>query len=285
MVKKVVNLLICLAGLFIVCPKGVYAQVVINEFSSNSNPEWVELYNTGASDIDITGWSLSDASQPPQILSGIISTGGFFIFEKSAGWLNNSGGDTITLKDSADVVVDTLNYGSSDALGTPDSDESVGRIPDGSENWANNLLWTKGSVNPTPSPTPTPTPTPSPTPAPTNTPTPTTSPTPVSTSTPTPKPIITPTKTPTPTKVAATSEVNQEGSSGSSDASTLGILGLMDELNQSPESTSEGKSNKSLPVFAFVLIGLGVIFVGVSLFVFLREKRSIYNSKVDEKII
>jgi len=59
----------------------------------------------------------------------------------------------------------------------------------------------------------------------------------------------------------------------------------MDELNQSPESTSEGKSNKSLPVFAFVLIGLGVIFVGVSLFVFLREKRSIYNSKVDEKII
>ena len=127
-------------------------------------------------------------------------------------------------------------------------------------------------TTPIPIPTPTSAPTPTPTPSPTSTPTPT----------PTPKPTATPTKTPTPTKAQTEAEDNQENNPGSGGESTLGILGLRNELNQLVESTGEAESKKPFPVFAAVLVGLGAALVGVSLFIFVKGRRKIYN-ELDDK--
>ncbi|MEK7065537.1 MAG: lamin tail domain-containing protein, partial [Patescibacteria group bacterium] len=81
----------------------VHASVVLNEFSSNSDPEWVELYNTTADPVNIMGWKLSDEVNTTASLSGVIDGNDYFVYERSGGWLNNSGGATITLKDAADV--------------------------------------------------------------------------------------------------------------------------------------------------------------------------------------
>jgi hypothetical protein len=46
--------------LFFIFAPEVSAQVVINEFSSRGDTEWVELYNKGMNDVDITNWTISD---------------------------------------------------------------------------------------------------------------------------------------------------------------------------------------------------------------------------------
>jgi len=38
--------------------------VIINEFSSASTPEWVELRNTTSSAVDLTGWKLTELTDP-----------------------------------------------------------------------------------------------------------------------------------------------------------------------------------------------------------------------------
>ena len=66
-----------------------YSQIVINEYSGanmNSTPDnygefedWIELYNTGGTDIDITGWYLSDRVTKPLkniVSGGIVPAGG-----------------------------------------------------------------------------------------------------------------------------------------------------------------------------------------------------------------
>ena len=60
---------------FIAILGNCYSQIVINEYSgANMNStadnygefeDWIELYNTGGTDIDITGWYLSDKISNP----------------------------------------------------------------------------------------------------------------------------------------------------------------------------------------------------------------------------
>ena len=60
-----------------------YSQIVINEYSAaNMNStadnygefeDWIELYNTGGTDIDITGWYLSDKISNP--LKNVVTGG------------------------------------------------------------------------------------------------------------------------------------------------------------------------------------------------------------------
>ena len=76
--------------------------VVINEFSSNSSPEWVELLNMSDNDISLSGFKLSELTIPQGIpteilllnLSGTIPAHGILVFDVSG--LNNNG-DSIAL--------------------------------------------------------------------------------------------------------------------------------------------------------------------------------------------
>ena len=111
--------------------------VVINEIAwmgtdANAADEWIELYNPGATPIDLDGWILrsmtsSTASSPdPNItLRGIIAPGGYFLLERSdssttdvgenqiyAGALNNTC-EILELRDSQGNLKDRVDCGAS----------------------------------------------------------------------------------------------------------------------------------------------------------------------------
>lgn len=254
-------------------PKTISA-VMINEFSSNSDPEWVELYNDSDNDIDLTNWTLKDAANHVKTISGTILKHSFFVFENPSGWLNNDGAETIILSDTStpSAQIDTLTYGATDSIvGTPNSDKSAGRSPDGSSIWQNNLNWTKSAPNPAPSPVPSPTPVPTSTPTPTQTPapspSPTTSPSPGPTATKSPSPTPSPTRSPSPSPSPNTTELVLAASTISAEVG-------------SPEATPKaevlGETNKkSISVTPLVLIVSGLLLLFLSFVPLIRQKKTV----------
>ncbi len=142
------------------------AQVVINEYScSNFNTiadnygefeDWVELYNPTGSDVDLTGWHLSDKSANPTkwpIPSGIVPAGGYLMVycsrrdEVSGGNLHprfkltQTRGENFILADAGGVVVDQVT------LVPAQSDHSRGRNTDGDANWGVFTTPTPGAAN------------------------------------------------------------------------------------------------------------------------------------------
>lgn len=207
--------LLFLFPLFLFLPSTVLAQIVINEFSSGTNSDWVELYNSGTESAQLSGLQIRDSTASnKKDLSGELSSFGFKVITFS-NWLNN-GGDAVKLmmvSGEVEELIQEISYGSVGGLCFPDADGSIGRFPDGSLNVVRFLKSTQeisnndAQENPCPTPTPTPAPTatdvpglantpkPTDTPKPTNTPRPTASPRPtVSTPSPTPK-VFSPTAT------------------------------------------------------------------------------------------
>lgn len=99
--------------------------VLINEVGwmgtvASSNDEWIELYNPGATDIDLNGWRLLANGTSSVTLSGTIPAGGFYVMASAGTFtdvpiahslsigLTNSG-MILQLFTSADVLVDTAN--------------------------------------------------------------------------------------------------------------------------------------------------------------------------------
>ncbi|QLQ06437.1 MAG: lamin tail domain-containing protein [Anaerolineae bacterium] len=174
----------------------------------------------GAAAVDLAGWTLRDGGDINLTLHGTLPAGGFF-FERTddttvndipadliyTGSLGNSG-ETLTLRNASDQVVDTANGdggawpGGSAALGYLSMERIDAWAPDSDGNWASNDGITRNGhaangdpINGTPrqpnsasQPSPTPSPTPlshrprphgdeHPTATPTPTPTPSASPT------------------------------------------------------------------------------------------------------------
>ena len=102
--------------------------VEINEIAwmgttTSSSDEWIELYNTTTSAIDLTGWQLKATDGTPSItLSGSIPAGGFYLLERTddnsvpnipadlvyTGALEN-GGETLELRDGTGTLIDSVN--------------------------------------------------------------------------------------------------------------------------------------------------------------------------------
>jgi hypothetical protein len=109
---------------------------------NTSDDEFVELVNTGAGSVALTGWKLSDAVRVRHVFgeADVIPGGGFFVvfgggspggFSQasvaSSGLLGlNNGGDTISLLGPDDAVLDMLTYGAEGG-----GDASLSRSPDG----------------------------------------------------------------------------------------------------------------------------------------------------------
>ncbi len=146
------------------------ADVVINEFMASNDTtildangdadDWVELYNTGTSAVDIGGWFMSDDLAEPnlsQIPVGnpatIIAPGEFLIMwfdkEPAQGPLHinaklGSGGEDIVLFDGSQII-DSHTYGEQT------TDVSEGRLPDGTGSFVAQGAATPGALNdPTP---------------------------------------------------------------------------------------------------------------------------------------
>lgn len=169
--------------------------IVINEFlpdpasdwngdsSINSDDEWIEIYNTNAFSVDMSGWQLDDiagGTTPFTLPYGTtIAANGFLIFyasETNIG-LNNSG-DDVRLLYPDDSVADSTSYTDSN------DDESYSRNPDGAGSFTNACAPTPNATNCVSVPT--------------NTPLPTNTPTETATSTPGPSSTPTATNTPAP---------------------------------------------------------------------------------------
>ncbi len=274
--KKVVSLLIIFIPLLL--PTTVFAanssDVLINEFSPKSDPEWIELYNPKNQQISIAGWKLRDAANHSEDLAPVcIPPQGFYTFERPKGWLNDSNGDKIDLLDESGAVniIDNVSYGnpSDHVPTTPASDKSASRVPDGSDTWQVDEPTRQDTSIPCPS---------------NQVPSPTPSSTPKATPTPTPKSTSSSSTTSTKKSPSPSPQINKnQSSSPSSSPQVLGQkdlaqgfvdLAASDILNSpSPEpSTYDNPFNKNV---SKILIGAGILFIIVSSGVYLWYKRSL----------
>ncbi|MBD1938670.1 cadherin-like domain-containing protein [Microcoleus sp. FACHB-68] len=105
--------------------------VVINEVAwmgtqAAATDEWIELYNPTNNAIDLTGWTLQSSGGGTlnyTIQNGVIAAGGYFLLERTAnttvsniaadaiftGGINNTGGISLVLRESAGNTIDTAN--------------------------------------------------------------------------------------------------------------------------------------------------------------------------------
>lgn len=244
------------------------AQVLINEFSTGSSSDWVELYNIATVSADLSTYKLMDSGTNDKTLSGSISPGGFISFNFS-NWLNNSTADGVRLY-NGDILVDSIFYGSENQVCFASDTGSIGRYPDGGNTIDRFLTSTRDVSNNQANiyPCPSPTPSVNPTIAATAVPTTTSSPTPPSSPTPVLK-----TYTPRPTAKSTPQILGEEiiQSPG------VNILGITD--NDATPSASN--SNKNFPFYAIIFIVMGLILIGVSFFLAYKKKyTSLPNSLI-----
>ncbi len=103
-------------------------EVIINEVAwagtqASSFDEWIELYNPGSSDIDLTNWRIEAADGDPSIsLSGSIASNSYLLLERGSGntvkgvggvvyssGLLSDTGETLYLLNETSSIVDTAN--------------------------------------------------------------------------------------------------------------------------------------------------------------------------------
>ena len=159
-------------------PSPLLAQpaILINEFTVDSSPQRVEIFNTTSQEADISNWFIDDNGGKtyftiPQ--KTIIYPQSCLVFSDNF-YLNKSSGDTIRLfnntappTSSRANLIDSFSY-----LKSPGKNTSFFRSPDGTMNWATgeatiglfNQLKTNCVITPTPTLTPSPTLKPTPTP-------------------------------------------------------------------------------------------------------------------------
>jgi hypothetical protein len=286
--KFVIGLL--LACLFIFFhPKFLSAQILVNEFSSYTLDDWVEIINISANTIDLSGYVIRDLTDTNKIdLAGELPPEGIVVFD--FGRSLNKDGDVIRIISKEGGVekeaVFILCYGDkmNDPICTgtsvlrvgciPDSDlSSVGSYPsDGGNTFERFSLVntsTKGKSNATAElyPCPTYTPTSTPTRLPTSSPT--------SRMTATATPSIKPTPTPTiarnfsisPSPTPLDNVSKDESDLSKENGNTPAILGL----GTGDEDTKEPGNDVGLLPFIFIFFGL--VFVGTSIYLFVKGKK------------
>ncbi|MCL8249943.1 lamin tail domain-containing protein [Aeromicrobium fastidiosum] len=135
------------------CPAPDPKKVRINEVRSNPGVDFVELLNTGALPVDISGWKAVDsgAGQAPVDIAQAgtsIAPGGYFSVEPDTitGGFGLGGSDSITiLQADGTTVVDTYAW-------TSHRTPSFGRCPAGTGDLVANVVATKGAKNSCPAP-------------------------------------------------------------------------------------------------------------------------------------
>jgi hypothetical protein len=245
-------------------PSKVFAQVVINEVFPNpsgsvSEPnEFIELFNSGTNSVNITGWQISDTQGSTKIYTlpeATLDAGVYVSFRRSvSGIALNNDGDGVELRDLGGNLVDTMSF--TQTL----TDKSWSRIPNGTGNFVNNTDPSELLTNITP---PTSLPTQIPTATPTSTPNKTSTPTPTITATSSPTKVPTPSSTKIPNLTPTLAPV--EDLAGEEQTNQKQVLGIK-YTSPSPTTSPPTDSKNSSTVLAFVLVGFGVLFIGLALY-------------------
>jgi hypothetical protein len=266
------------------------AQVVINEFSSFTSADWVEVYNFGTETVNLSGYLIRDSTETNKIdLDGNIESGGFLSF----GFSNrlNKDGDTVKLLKINGVnedLIDSIPYGGDGQVCSPINEtESIGRVPDGGNTIDRFKVSTRDSSNnsaelnscPTPTPLPTNSPTPTPKPTSTTKPVSTQKPTATNSPTPTPKPmsILTPTTKPLITREITQPESSIADTSNPTNGIVAGVQVESDTNNSNENGASTASQSKKFPIAAAVLMIAGVSLLGISLLPVIRNYKKRYN--------
>ncbi|MEN8248633.1 MAG: lamin tail domain-containing protein [Bacteroidota bacterium] len=126
--------------------------VVLNEiFSKHPDPtvegDWVELFNAGDIEADISGYLINDAADPAGgfvIPEGTkIAAKGYYVVTQPELTVSiSSGGEDVSLGDPEGTLIDLIYCPKSQADGT-----SFSRIPDGGDVWINGTEATPGATN------------------------------------------------------------------------------------------------------------------------------------------
>jgi hypothetical protein len=138
-------------AVLISCSPGL-CEVVINEveLSAPDNASvWVELYNTGDTAVDLTGWTVKIVEGPwtgPIPLSGSIEPRDVYVAEGDPRWVTDING-TVFLMDNTGNVVDKTPVLSD----SKHNDFTYSRIPDGKNTGTSAdfafVMGTKGRLN------------------------------------------------------------------------------------------------------------------------------------------
>lgn len=118
--------------------------LIINEFVSDADEEWVEIFNPYNNVIPLSGWTIRDGSRKqtglPDQLLGMEQ---YVVIKNPLGKLNNTG-DTIELLDPTGATIDSVVYGT-DTIPIPKNPYSLARDADGE--WVVTVSVTMGTEN------------------------------------------------------------------------------------------------------------------------------------------
>ncbi len=117
-----------------------------------TDPDWVEIYNSSSSDIDISGYRIYDSGgqsggkPKKEFPAGTVIPGnGFFVIvtddTTASGFGLSSGGEEVWLEDALGNIVDDIVFPAMEET------QSYGRLPDGSENLTILNTITRGASN------------------------------------------------------------------------------------------------------------------------------------------
>lgn len=130
-------------------------RIVMNELYSRGtteNPDWIEIYNDGNNEKDISGWLIYDSggnggTKPKKAFpaGSIIPAKGFLVIvvddADASGFGLSSNGEEVWLEDANSTIIDQVVF---PAMAET---QSYGRKPDGSANWQLLEVITRGSSN------------------------------------------------------------------------------------------------------------------------------------------
>ena len=125
--------------------------VVINEVAATGDPnDWIELYNAGASTVDLTGWLVRDDDATHAFVFGANTTlaaGAYLVIERDP---TNGGfdfglgtADAVLLYDASSTLVDSTSW----LTGQSPAGAAWGRFPNGSGTFKTLLAPTRGAAN------------------------------------------------------------------------------------------------------------------------------------------
>lgn len=140
----------CVKDEIYVPPTPETSEILLNELMAKdpvTDVDWIELYNAGDVDVDISGYLLNDKAAPIggfAIPEGtVISAKGYYLVDQNeSGIAISSGGEDVSLGSPDGTLIDYIFCEASAGDGT-----TFGREADGSDTWVNGMLATPGASN------------------------------------------------------------------------------------------------------------------------------------------
>ncbi|MEK7580926.1 MAG: lamin tail domain-containing protein [Patescibacteria group bacterium] len=273
MPKQVLVVLAFLFFLFFAPKNLLAANITINEFlaePAGDEKEWIEIKSDES--VDLSNYYLKDKVGTKKDLGTIQNCGSYYLWELSggAGYLNNSGEESIFLYDPQDALVDSYENWTN-----PGESKTLSRIPDGNGDFQEADV-TKCAQNTAPA-DPTPSPDPSPTSAPSST---------TSTKSPSPTPKSSPkstAKSPSPTPKPSTQPKESPQVLGKNDiADSISALSG-DQFLNSPSPNPNLYQAAISSNLAIVFIGVGAVLIGLSFGMYLWYKKSSERPEISKE--